>query len=189
YLKFSAVPPEFYESLKEHKPALIALLHERERPCAFVYQPRSQAQWERRIDQNYRSNHAFRPRLQTALPEVEADPLMENGGAGDESDTGEPHSKVTSTTLCVCGHARKDHHTAPEPHMSGGEFAFYCITSHCGVYSYKDGISAPCSCLHFRAQETDTPKLTRARVGDYDLCAACGHWKVSHCTKKKPGAA
>src|SRR5208337_4998472 len=65
------------------------------------------------------------------------------------------------------------------------------ITSHCSVFAYKDGKHAPCTCQHFRVTETDTPKLTRARVGPYDRCAnpACGHWKTDHCTKAKPGKA
>ncbi len=155
----------------------------------YVYQPRTQAQWERRIEQTWQSNRTFRPKPVPA-PTFEDDPEIQTDG--DESDTGEPRSKVSSATPCIdCGHPRKDHHIAPEPHTVDGEHAYYCVTSHCAVMRYENGQHVDCACQHFRAQETDMPKLTRARVGPYDRCAnpACGHWKIDHCTKAKPGKA
>lgn len=117
-------------------------------------------------------------------PNAEPDPEIEEVD-GDDGEA--PKSKVSSTTPCVCGHPRKDHHTTPESH--GSDNAFYCITAHCAVFSYRDGISAPCDCGHFRTNETDAPKFTRPCVGPYDLCGnpACGHFKISHCTASKPG--
>jgi hypothetical protein len=144
----------------------------------FTYSERSPQQWNRRITQSLRSSFGVA---------VEAAPEIEDGD--EDTDGGEPKSKVSSTTLCVCGHARKDHHTTPEAHTVDGEAAYYCITAHCSVMRYENGQQLDCDCQHFRAQETDVPKLTRARVGDYDLCAGCHHWKVSHCTKAKPGKA
>jgi ribosomal protein L32 len=148
---------------------------------SFVYRERTRAEWERRATQTLRSSFGVPP---TPIPTVEAEESEDN------SDGEFPTSKVSSTTPCIdCGHARKDHHTTPAAHVVDGEYAYYCISAHCDVGVYKDGQIAPCSCLHFRARETDKPKLTRPRVGDYDLCASCGHFKISHCSKKKPGAA
>jgi hypothetical protein len=153
----------------------------------YTYKSRTQAQWERRIDQNFRSNRSFRPRLEPVMPvAVEPDPEIE---AGDEDDGEFPRSKVGPNTLCLCGHKRSDHHVTPEPHVADGEHNYYCITSHCSVFTFKDGKHKPCTCPHFRANETDAMKFTRPRVGDYDRCAnpACGHWKIDHCIKSKPG--
>jgi|HubBroStandDraft_1064217.scaffolds.fasta_scaffold564900_1 hypothetical protein len=44
-----------------------------------------------------------------------------------------------------------------------------------------------CECRYFRANETDAVKFTKPRVGPYDLCAGCGHFKISHGTASKPG--
>lgn len=151
----------------------------------FEYKPRTLAQSEAREHQS---------QFRYAAPSKPAPVLVKPDDAEPESDNaaGEsPKSKVSTTTPCVdCSHPRKDHHTAPESHMMDGEYAYHCIVAHCDVYSYKDGVHKPCDCQHFRAHETDAPKLTRPRVGDYDRCAnpACGHWKIHHCTKKKPGA-
>src|SRR5713101_7245773 len=115
------VPRELHADAKEHKHALIALLQERSKPAAapgFVYHERSANQWNRRITQSLRSSFGV------AVEDAEIED-------GDESDSEEsPKSaKVSSTTTtpCVCGHARKDHHTAPEAHVADGEFAYYCL--------------------------------------------------------------
>jgi hypothetical protein len=137
----------------------------------FKYQPRSEQQWHRRAHQS-KENYIV-PKSVTVT--VRADESEDDGNCEF------PTSKVSSTTPCIdCGHARKDHHTTPAAHVVDGEYAYYCISAHCDVGVYEDGQIAPCSCLHFRARETDKPKLTRPRVGDYDLCAnpACGHWKI-----------
>ena len=157
-------------------------------PPGFKYVPRTQAQWQKRIDQTWQSNRTFRPPKPVA-PVVEPDPEIGDAEPEDGDDFETPKSKVSSTTPCVCGHPRKDHHTTPESHVADGDCAYYCVTSHCGVFSYRDGVSAPCDCQHFRANETDAPKFTKPRVGPYDLCANCGHFKTSHCTKAKPGKA
>jgi hypothetical protein len=160
-------------------------------PAALAYQPRSVQQWERRIHQSYKSNSAFRPKLEPLPSTVEDDPAIEDVEQEDGDDSTGKTPKVGPNTPCIdCGHKRSDHHTTPEPHFAEGEWNYYCITAHCGIFSYKDGLSDPCNCLHFRAHETDVPKFTRPHVGDYDRCAnlACGHWKIDHCTKKKPGA-
>ncbi len=136
-------------------------------PTSFVYRPRTAAQWQRRIDQDRWSNHTFVPKPE---PIIE-DPEIENDCDDDDSDES-PKAKVSSTTPCIdCAHPKKDHHTTPQPHMVDGEHAYYCVTSHCAVFSYRDGISAPCDCQRFRASETDMPKFTKPRVGPYDLCA------------------
>jgi hypothetical protein len=120
-------------------------------------------------------------------PTVEDHPEIEDAQPEDSNDSETPKAKVSSTTPCVCGHPRKDHHTTPESHDS--DHAFYCILPHCAVFAYRDGVSAPCDCVHFRVNETDAPKFTKPRVGPYDLCGnpACCHFKISHCTKAKPG--
>jgi hypothetical protein len=155
----------------------------------FEYRPRTQAQWQKRIDQNPWSNRHFRPKPEPARPPVEPD-LIDDPEIDDRDneDSGEtPKGKVSSTTPCLCGHPRKDHHVTPEPHTVDGENAYYCVLPHCAVFSYRDGVSAPCDCPYFRVNETDAPKFTRPRVGPYDLCANCGHFKHSHCiAKKKP---
>jgi|SRR5208282_2890852 len=144
-------------------------------PPGFVYQPRTQAQWHRRAHQS-KENY-------TTPVMVEPDPVIEDDG--EDTEGGELKSKVSSTTLCLCEHPKKDHHCTPESH--GSDHAYYCITSHCAVYSFKDGVSAPCDCRHFRVNETDASKFTKPRAGPYDLCATCGHFKILHCTKAKPG--
>ncbi len=208
------VLPEFYAAVLEHRDALIALLLERAKPYpanllispeklaaaaarvaakvappppapapGYVYVPRTR---EQRMDQDWTDNRTFRPPKPVA-PIIE-DPEIEDDL--DNDDTGElPKSKVSSTIACLCGHPRGDHHTAPEPHVADHDFSYYCILSHCSVYSRKDGISAPCDCQYFRVAETDPPKFTKPRVGPYDRCGnpACGHWKRDHCTASKPG--
>jgi hypothetical protein len=151
----------------------------------FEYKPRTVEQWQKRIDQNPWSNRTFRPRPEPVAPIIE-DPEIEDAGPEDGDDSETPKAKVSSTTPCLCGHPRKDHHTTPESHDSDN--AYYCITAHCDVFSYRDGVSAPCDCQYFRVAETDAPKFTKPRVGPYDLCATCGHFKNAHCSKKKPGA-
>ncbi len=153
----------------------------------FEYKPRTVEQWQKRIDQSWQSNRTFRPRPEPLRPRVESDPEIGDAEPEDGDDSETPKSKVSSTTPCLCGHPRKDHHTTPESH--GSDHAFYCITAHCAVFSYRDGVSAPCDCGHFRTNETDAPKFTKPRVGPHDLCAGCGHFKISHCTKTKPGKA
>ncbi len=218
-LKFCSVPTEFYELLKEHKPALIALLIERAKPRpsnllisserlkaanerylqeqaakaapapsapGVIYQPRTPEQWEKRANQSWQSNRTFRP-PKPVTPRVEPDPEIGDAEPEDGDDFETPKSKVSSTTPCVCGHPRKDHHTTPEPHVADGDCAYYCVTSHCDVFSYRNGVSAPCDCQYFRVSETDALKFTKPRVGPHDLCAACGHFKISHCIKAKPG--
>jgi hypothetical protein len=154
-------------------------------PPGFVYQPRTPEQWEKRINQSWQSNRSFRPKPTPMTPVTEDSEIEDSCDNDDSGET--PKSKVSSTTPCLCGHPRKDHHTTPESH--GSDNAFYCITAHCAVFAYKDGISAPCDCQYFRVAETDAPKFTKPRVGPYDLCGnpACGHFKISHCTASKPG--
>lgn len=153
----------------------------------FEYKPRTPAQFEARQRQSpFRYAAPSKPAPVVVEPD-DAEPEQLDDATGEG-----PKAKVSTTTPCVdCSHARKDHHITPEPHVADGDHAFYCVTSHCDVYSYKDGVHKPCECQHFRAQETDAPKLTRPRVGDYDRCAnpACGHWKIDHCTRAKPGKA
>jgi hypothetical protein len=151
----------------------------------FTYKPRTQEQWQKRIDQSWQSNRTFRPKPEPVTPIIE-DREIEDGDSDDDSGES-PKAKVSSTTPCVCGHPRKDHHTTPESHDTVDGHAFYCVTAHCAVFSYRDGISAPCDCQYFRVAETDALKFTKPRVGPYDLCAGCGHFKISHCTKAKPG--
>ena len=150
----------------------------------FAYRARPAYLWNRRAHQS-RENFCLEPE---PLMPVTENPEIEDGDVDD--NPGEiPKSKVSSTTLCVCNHPKKDHHTAPEPHVADDDHAFYCITAHCAVYSRKDGISAPCDCQYFRVAETDPSKFTKPRVGPYDRCGnpACGHWRRDHCTASKPG--
>jgi hypothetical protein len=212
HLRALHVPSEFHATVCEHQDALITLLQERAKPrsscllipatelaaaqaryqqtqaakaapapAAFDYKPRTLAQHDARERQTLRSSFGV------PVERVLDDPEIEGGG----EDTGEsPKSKTGPNTLCTdCGHKHSDHHITPEPHVADDDHTFYCVTSHCDVYSYKDGVHKPCDCQHFRALETDAPKLTRPRVGNYDRCAnpTCGHWKINHCTKAKPG--
>ncbi len=215
HLRALHVPSEFHAAVCEHQDALITLLQERAKsrsspflipvaelaaaqaryeqaqatkavpapaPATFTYKPRTPMQHNARERQTWRSSFGV------PIERVLDDPEIEDGEDGDGES---PKSKVGPNTPCIdCGHKRSDHHTTPEPHFADGEWNYYCITAHCAIFSYKDGLSEPCNCLHFRAHETDVPKFTRPHVGDYDRCAnlACGHWKIDHCTKKKPGA-
>jgi hypothetical protein len=213
YLRAHRVPRQLHDALKEHKSGLIALLIERKKPrtggflipeadllaaaerirqkqnSTFEYRPRSEAQWNRRAHQWGGSTFG----VAVAPPNLDpvAEPDGEEAEGENEDEYGKsPNAKVTTATPCVdCGHQRSDHHTTPEPHWCDGDHAYYCVTSHCDVRSFKNGASEPCSCLYFRATATAKAKLTRPRVGDYDLCAnpACAHFKISHCTKAKPG--
>jgi len=151
-------------------------------PASFTYRPRTPAQHNARERQTWRSS--FGVPIEPVLDDPEIEDVDENG------DGESPKSKVGPNTPCLCGHKRSDHHLTPEPHTVDGEYDYYCIAAHCSVWAFKDGKHEPCTCPHFRAHETDVPKLTRPRVGPYDRCAnpACGHWKIDHCTKKKPGA-
>lgn len=153
----------------------------------FEYTPRTLAQFEARWHQSqFRYVAPSKPAPVVGAPD-DAEPEELDDATGES-----PKARVSTTTPCVdCSHARKDHHITPEPHMHDGEHNYYCITAHCSAFCLKDGRHKLCSCHHFRALETDAPKLTRPRVGDYDRCAnpACGHWKISHCTKAKPGKA
>lgn len=160
-------------------------------PSALAYPSRSAQQWERCIRQNYKSNSAFRPKLEPLPSTIEDDAIEAIEQEDGDNSTGKT-PKVGPNTLCVdCGHKRSDHHVTPEAHTVDGEHAYYCLTAHCSAFTFKDGEHKPCTCPHFRAHETDAPTLTRPRVGDYDRCAnpACGHWKIDHCTKAKPGKA
>jgi len=150
---------------------------------SYEYRARSDQQWNRRTSQNRFSNYgASREPVPDAATAAVEDPELEN------DDQESPTGKVSTTTPCAeCGHVRKNHHLVPEPHTADGEHDYYCITQHCAVYALKDGKSEPCTCLHFRAALTDPVKLTRPRVGPYDRCGNCGHWKSLHCTKAKPG--
>lgn len=148
----------------------------------FAYRARPAYLWNRRAHQS-RENFCLE---QEPLMPVTEDPEIEDGDV-DDSPGEIPKSKVSSTTLCVCNHPKKDHHCTPEPHVADGDCAYYCVTSHCDVFSYRNGVSAPCDCQYFRVSETDALKFTKPRVGPHDLCAACGHFKISHCIKAKPG--
>lgn len=209
HLRALRVPPEFHAAVREHQDALITLLQERAKPrsspflipaeelaaaqaryqqaqaakaapATFTYRPRTPAQHNTRERQTWRSS------LGVA---VESDPEIEDV---DEDSAGQsPKSKVGPNTPCIdCGCPRQSHHISPEPHTIDGEHAFYCVTTHCAAMKWVDGHHVDCDCPRFRAHETDVPKFTRPRVGPYDRCAnpACGHWKIDHCTKKKPGA-
>jgi hypothetical protein len=154
---------------------------------SFTYKPRTPEQWARRAHQAVDSNFSLAPEpLKTkGVESYEGHPEPQDGVHDGPSEF--PKAKVTAATLCLCGHARSDHHTRPVSHTVDGEHDYYCIVSHCAVYAYTDGISAPCSCMHFQASATDKLKLTRPIVGDYDRCAnpECGHWKISHCTVRR----
>ena len=216
HLRALHVSSELHAAVRDHQDALISLLQERAKrrsscllippaelaaaqaryqqaqaakaplapaPTTFTYKPRTLAQHDARERQTLRSSFGVPLEPVLDAPEIEA--------ADEDGDSESPKSKIGPNTLCLdCGHRRSDHHITPEPHVADGDHAFYCVTSHCDVYSYKDGVHKACDCQHFRANETDAPKLTRPRVGDYDRCAnpACGHWKIDHCVKKRPGA-
>jgi hypothetical protein len=149
---------------------------------AFEYKPRTPAQLLRRMRQSYRNNQSFAP----PKPESIEDPEVES----DENDSDTPKAKVSSTTPCLCcGHAKNEHHTAPQSHVAAGDHPYYCVTSHCASARVQNGVASPCPCAYFRVGENDVPKMTKPRVGPYDLCGNCGHWKKTHCTKSKPGKA
>ena len=59
--------------------------------------------------------------------------------------------------------------------------------AQCAHVDYRSGAGVPCPCNAFRATAEAEIKLTKPAVSDHDLCQACGHFKIDHCSKAKPG--
>jgi hypothetical protein len=157
---------------------------------AFEYKPRTPAQHFRRMRQSYRNNQSFVPPKPEPEPIFDEPKSIDSPDVEDDGNDGETRkAKITATSMCICGHQHSEHHVRPESHVTPDGCSFYCITNHCSVFAFRDGRHEPCGCPYFRTSENEVPKLTKPRVGDFDLCAACAHWKKSHCVKHKAGLA
>jgi hypothetical protein len=153
----------------------------------FKYQPRTSTQIERRIHQSRLGDwkmaltHAREAKPVAVAPKsivkVETEP----------DDATARKAKKGTRTLCVdCGHEQGDHHMHPSGHHVDGNWLFYCISSHCcALVRNADRTFSDCTCLHFRATADAVPELTRPQVDDWTPCAACGHWRSKHCTRRK----
>ena len=165
-------------------------------PPKFEYRPRPAWRWEQRANQTARSSFgiAHEPlepiieeKFGTLAVAVPDDPDIETPDVEVTDATDEtPKTKVGATTPCIdCGHRHDLHHLRPEAH--GDDACFYCITPHCSHVDYRSGVGVPCPCNAFRATAEAEIKLTKPAVSDHDLCLACGHFKIDHCSKAKPG--
>ncbi len=145
---------------------------------SFKYTARTKTQWRARTDQT----------LESPLP-IETKPVIPAVETEIESDDDgvTAKTKVSGKTVCDCGHWRSVHCLGnPRWHTPEGKPFFWCITEHCLA-----GGAVACECEAFRTSHNQIPKIKRHKAHDYTPCAdpACGHWKIDHCIKQKPGKA
>jgi hypothetical protein len=180
-------------------------------PPGFKYVPRTQAQWQKRIDQTWQSNRTFRPPKPAMPPPPSTPPPAPSAPEfayqqrtpqqWERRIDQDPWSNRTfrpRPSVANFEPLKESKSKSKLPAITGST---PCVCGHCrdsheyplpahpplpASLSTRCVVNTGCECPAFCPTDRK-PTIPRAPVGPYTPCAKCGHARNQHCTKHKPG--